>query len=73
MVHPLVFFIISKSELASTEETTQGDPLAMAMYALTVTPLIDSLRHHHPNVSQAWFVDVATAAGQLTSLLQWWK
>ena len=45
----------------------------MAMYVLAVTPLIDLLHHHHPNVSQAWFVDDATAAGQLTPLLQWWK
>ena len=45
----------------------------MAMYALAVTPLINSLRHHQPDGSQAWFVDNATAAGQLTPLLQWWK
>ena len=43
----------------------------MAMYAHAVTPLINSLCHHHPDVSQAWFVDDATAAGQLTPLLQW--
>ena len=45
----------------------------MAMYILAVTLLIDLLHHHHPNVSQACFADDATAAGQLTPLLQWWK
>ena len=45
----------------------------MAMYALAVTPLIDSLCHHRLNVSQAWFTDDATVAGQVTPLLQWWK
>ena len=45
----------------------------MAMYALAVTPLIDSLHRHQPAVSQAWFADDATAAGQLAPLLQWWK
>ena len=45
----------------------------MAMYALSFTLLINSLHHHQPDVSQAWFVDDATAAGQLTLLLQWWK
>ena len=45
----------------------------MAMYALAVAPLINSLHHHQLDVSQAWFVDHATAAGQLIPLLQWWK
>ena len=31
------------------------------------------LRRYQPAVSQAWFVDDATAAGQLAPLLQWWK
>ena len=45
----------------------------MAMYALTVTPLINSLYHHQPDVSQAWLADDTTDAGQLTPLLCWWK
>ena len=75
MVHPCInLFITSEGEFASTEGTIQGDLLAMAMYALAVTPLIASL-HHHRNVSQAWFADDATAAGQLIPLsyMQWWK
>ena len=70
---PIRLFITGEDELASNEGTTQGDPLAMAMYALAVTPLINSLCHHQPDVSQTWFVDDATAAGQLTLVLQWWK
>ena len=70
---PIRLFVTGQGELASTEGTTQGDPLAMAMYALAVTSLINSLCHHQPDVSQAWFADDATAAGQLTPLLQWWK
>ena len=35
----------------------------MAMYAIAVTQVINSLHHHQPDVSQAWFVDDATAAG----------
>ena len=68
---PIRLFIICEGEIVSTEGTTQGGPPAMAMYALAVTPVIDSLHHHHLGVSQAWFVDDATAAGQLTPLLQW--
>ena len=67
---PIRLFITREGELASTEGTTQGDPLTLVMYALAVTPLINSLCHHRPDVSQAWFVDDATAAGQLVPLLQ---
>ena len=45
----------------------------MAMYALAVTPLVNSLRHHQMSVYLACFLDDATAAGQLTPLLLWWK
>ena len=34
---PIHLFITSEGELASTEGTTQSDPLAMAVYALTVS------------------------------------
>ena len=36
----------------------------MYIYALAVTPLINLLHHHQPDVSQSWFADDATAAGQ---------
>ena len=47
-------------EILSLEGTTQGDPLAMQFYALTVTPLITTLRILIPEVSQVWLADDAT-------------
>ena len=56
--------------LLSQEGTTQGDPMAMAMYAVGIIPLI---RKVSCDVKQVWYADDATAAGQLKSLRQWWN
>jgi len=55
--------------LLSEEGTTQGDPLAMAMYALSTTPLIHRLAG---SATQVWFADDAAAGGALCGLLEWW-
>ena len=54
----------------SEEGTTQGDPLAMAMYALSTVPLIQTF---DGLATQVWFADDAAAAGSLVDLLVWWK
>ena len=59
--------------IESSEGITQGDPLAMAMYALAIKPLIDKLRDFESDVKQVWFADDATAAGRLRVLQQWWQ
>ena len=41
----------------STEGTTQGDPLAMTMYTLAVTPLIHHLCFSDPIISQVWYAE----------------
>ena len=55
---------VDGSTLYSQEGTTQGDPLAMPMYALTLLPLIEKV---NPNLSviQTWYADDATAAGKI--------
>ena len=63
-------FVKEEGILWSSEGTTQGDPLAMAMYALGTTPLISRLQDSQPEVKQLWFADDATAAGPLKALHQ---
>ena len=53
--------------ILSQEGTTQGDPLAMAMYTITITPLINRLES--TGIKQVWYADDATAGGDLTC---WW-
>ena len=53
----------------SREGTTQGDPLAMPMYAIATIPLIRSLPE---SVSQVWYADDAAALGTVAELRNWW-
>jgi len=66
--HPELF--IDGETLLSREGTTQGDPLAMAMYAIGILPLIDQIKT--TGIKQVWFADDATAGGHLQQLHEWW-
>ena len=71
---PARLFVPSwQRELLSEEGTTQGDPCAMGMYALMMVPLIERLRSSFPAVSQVWFADDGTGAGELQALRKWWE
>ena len=61
---------IDGDTILSKEGTTQGDPLAMAMYAIAITPLIRSLKNDE--IKQVLFADDATAGGSLMGLRRWW-
>ena len=61
---------IDGETLLSQEGTTQGDPLAMAMYAIAITPLIHHLENN--SVKQAWYANNATAGGNINNLKTWW-
>ena len=54
--------IVDGDTILSQEGTTQGDPLAIPMYALATIPLIKKL---HRNYKQVWYVDDAAAVGGL--------
>ena len=55
----------------SREGTTQGDPLAMSMFALATVPLIQHL-NEVSNTTQLWYADDATGLGDLHDLRIWW-
>ncbi|XP_064388154.1 uncharacterized protein LOC135336323, partial [Halichondria panicea] len=61
---------IGGETLLSQEGTTQGDPLAMEMYAIATNPIIKKLSKEH--TKQVWFADDASASGDLHSLRKWW-
>ena len=72
---PARLFVIGSSEIKSNEGTTQGDPVAMAIYALGITPLImmmvELVSTKCDDIKMVEFVDNFSAAGKLKSLLQW--
>ena len=63
--------LVNDATLYSEEGTTQGDPLAMPMYALTTIPLINNL-NVATDLKQIWYADDAAASGKLPPLLVWW-
>ena len=66
---PTDLYFIDGEVIMSQEGTTQGDPLAMPMYAVATLPLIRKLPR---SVRQTWYADDATALGAITNLRTWW-
>ena len=60
---------IGGETIHSRKGTTQGDPLAMAMYAIGTLPLILQLEHL---ANQVWYADDSLAGGNIKSLKKWW-
>lgn len=77
---PAKLFISSRADqtlgnpevIESSEGTTQGDPVAMAMYALGMMRLQDIIRHENTSVKQVAYADDLTGVGKATDLKQWW-
>ena len=70
---PARLFITSTGgkEILSAEGTTQGDPLSMGVYALSIQPLITALQTTS-STKQCWFADDASGAGSLGEKKNWW-
>lgn len=70
-------FIIADVELESSEGTTQGDPIAMLIYAIAIIPLIlitvAELESTNQDAKTVGFADDLAAAGRLTALKSLWN
>ena len=67
-------FIAGGGEISSSEGTTQGDPHAMPVYAVGITPLLPvhdntSLDDHTKQIA---FADDLLGAGKLRDVKNWW-
>ena len=59
------------AEIASSESTTQGDNLAMPLFALATLPVLQHLEHY-TLAYQVWLADDVAAVGTLEWLKPWW-
>lgn len=72
------FFQTSVSELCHAvcsffqSEKTEGDPLAMPMYAMATIPLIKKLKDKVNDINQVWYADDASEGGKIKRLREWW-
>jgi len=65
-------FITGGKHIVSAEGTTQGDPLSMGIYALSIQPLIISLQAFS-DAKQCWFADDASGIGKVEDVKKWWE
>jgi hypothetical protein len=53
--------------LLSKEGVTQGDPLSMVLYGITLTPLAEALRTAVPSLVQPWYADDSAMIGPVSN------
>ena len=72
---PARLFIVGGKEIKSEEGTTQGDDVAMGMYALGLMPLLMTIDTYIENdtIKQISFADDLTGIGKIQELLKWWN
>ena len=68
----LTELFVGDETLLSSEGTTQGDPLAISLYALATLPLINHLGNS-TDIKQSWYADDLAAVGHLNPSIFGWK
>ena len=65
---------VKTDSILSEEGSTQGDVAAMAMYAIGIRPLINTLQEEtdQAECQQVWYADDSSAAGKLLEMKKWW-
>ena len=68
-------FVAGGKEITSEEGTTQGDPIAMAMYALGILPLLyfNFDNQSFDTAKRIAYTDDFTGIGRLQQLKYWWE
>ena len=74
---PSRLFVIGGHELSSSEGTTQGDPIAMAVYAIAVIPLMLMLleitnRLPDKQTKMEAYADDFSSGGSIINIKHWW-
>ena len=74
---PSSLFIIGCTEVQSSKGTTQGDPVAIPIYALSVIPLMLIVLEitntkTNPDAKMVACADDFSPAGSISSLKYWW-
>ena len=59
--------------IQSEEGTTQGDPIAMAMYGIGMSVLQSGLAYGETKVKSVAYADDYSGAGKVEDLMKWWK
>ena len=72
-VVPSRLFVTGGLEIQSAEGTTQGDPLAMPVYAVGITPLLQFIRTADTDLRHVAFADDLGGAGKFQELRSWWR
>uniref|UniRef100_A0A8D8RP38 Reverse transcriptase domain-containing protein n=1 Tax=Cacopsylla melanoneura TaxID=428564 RepID=A0A8D8RP38_9HEMI len=67
--YAVIKFRFCDEQILSKEGTTQGDPLAMLMYAVGVLPLINKLKSRER--IQNWYADDSSCFGNLQKIKEW--
>ena len=61
-----------EAKMQAAEGTTQGDPIAMAMYALGLSVLLNEIDCQTTEIKQVAYADDLTGAGKIDKLKAWW-